>query len=145
MQQSREERNLFPRVVEQSNFHPLLFCQKESNQDTAMPLFVHISRVRFCCHWSINPLTLFLHLAVLVVRKPTTNIEDCLYCELIPYPLSLSKGGATITEMKNSTLNKFLWEEVRHSGSTESKSVLDGGALVWSCNWSKEDTFSKIF
>ena len=42
-------------------------------------------------------------------------------------------------------VKKFLLEGVRLSGSTESKAVVEGGVLLWSCNWSKGDTFSKIF
>ena len=43
------------------------------------------------------------------------------------------------------SLNDFLLEGVRPSERTDSKVVVDEGELLWSCIWSKKDTFSKIF
>ena len=42
-------------------------------------------------------------------------------------------------------LKNFLLEGVRPGENTDSKVVVDGGALLWSRNWSKGDTFSRIF
>ena len=49
------------------------------------------------------------------------------------------------TGKSKSTLKNFLSEGVRPTESSDSKVVEDGGALLWSCNWSKGDTFSKLF
>ena len=129
-------------IQDLSNNQVFTACSfKRKNQYIAKLLFVHISRARFCCHWFINT---FLHLVVLVDWKPDTEIEDYFYYELTPYPLSLFKGGVMRTGKNKPSLNNFLLEGVRPSERTDSKVVVDEGALLWSCIWSKKDTFSKI-
>ena len=84
-------------------------------------------------------------MVVLVDWKPDTEIEDCFYYELTPYPLSRFKEGATRAGKSKSTVKNLLLEEVRLSKSTDSEVVVDGGAFLWSWNWSKGNTLSKIF
>ena len=56
---------------------------------------------------SINPVTLFLRLIVVVDRMPESEIEDYLYYELSPYPMSLFKNGTMGTATK-AKLKNFL-------------------------------------
>lgn len=56
---------------------------KRKNQvKTLQSLYSFISVEQDCV--SIYPLTLMLHLVVLVDRKPDTGSEDCFYFELTP-------------------------------------------------------------
>ena len=50
---------------------------------------------------SIDPLTLFLRLALAIERKPETEIDSYFYYELTPYPTSLFAGGKMSVEQGN--------------------------------------------
>jgi 5'-3' exonuclease len=94
---------------------------------------------------SIDPLTLFLRLAVAIERKPETEIESYFYYELTPYPTSLFVGGKMRVAQK-ATLKNHLIKKVLHSTQESSgKVVADGGALLWLCNWQKNEKFRTIF
>ena len=47
---------------------------------------------------SIDPLMLFLRLAVAIQRKPGTEIDSYFYYDLTPYPTSLFAGGKMSVE-----------------------------------------------
>ena len=49
------------------------------------------------------------------------------------------------TKKNKSTLKIFLLEGVKPSENTDSEIIANGGALLWSCNWTKGENFSKIF
>ena len=93
---------------------------------------------------SIDPLTLFLLLIVLVERKPEKEIADYFNYELSPYPMSLFKDGVMRTAQK-SKMKHFLLDGVSPVESQEAVRVADGGALLWCCDWKKGEPFKTIF
>lgn len=93
---------------------------------------------------SIDPLTLFLRLIVLVERKPEKEIVDYFNYELSPYPMSLFKDGVMRTAQK-SKLKQFLLDGVSPVESQGTVRVADGGALLWCCDWKKGESFNVIF
>ena len=80
---------------------------------------------------AIDPLTLFLRLAVLVDRKPKGEIKNCFYYELTPYPTALFRDSLMRTAKNKSTLKNVLLEEVKPTENTESEIVANGGALLF--------------
>ena len=94
---------------------------------------------------SIDPLTLFLRLVLAVERKPETEIESYFYYELTPYPTSLFAGGVMRPAKNKATLKNHLLEQIAPREVSDGKIVADGGALLWCCNWTKHEKFSKIF
>ena len=89
-------------------------------------------------------LILFL-LLVLVDRKLKVEIESCFYHELTPYPTTLYKDGEMRTTKNKSVLKYFHLEEVKPTENTDSGIIVDEGALLQPCNWTKGEKFSKIF
>ena len=94
---------------------------------------------------TIDPVTLFLRLVVLVDGKAEVEIENCFYYELTPYTTALFKDSVMRTAKNKSPLKNFLLERVKPSENTESENVTDGGTLLWLHNWKKGEKFSKIF
>ena len=93
---------------------------------------------------TIDPLTLFLSLIVLIERKHEKEIVHYFRYELSPYPMSLFKDGVMRTAQK-SKLKLFLLEGVCPVETQQATRVVDGGALLWCCDWRKEETFKIIF
>ena len=93
---------------------------------------------------SVDPLTLFLRLIVLVERKPEKEIIEYFNYELSPYPMSLFKDGVMRTAAK-SALKPFLRNGISPVEVPETVRVVDGGALLWCCDWKKDETFDVIF
>ena len=44
-----------------------------------------------------------------------------------------------------STLKNYLLDTVKPMENAAGKIVADGGALLWYCNWTKNEKFSTIF
>ena len=95
---------------------------------------------------SINPLTLFLRLIVVVDRKPENETEDYFSYKLSPYPMSLFKDGA-MTPAAKSNLKNFLLKDVSPSEPLPGtfKTIADGGAFLWCYKWKENDLFGDIF
>ena len=87
---------------------------------------------------TIDPITLFLCLFVAVQRKPENEINYFNY-ELTPYSMSLFKDGKMCSTKKSALKN------VKEADPTESTRIIDGGALLWCCDWKNDETFEKIF
>ena len=94
---------------------------------------------------SIDPLTLFLRLIVVVDRKPENETEDYFSYELSPYPMSLFKDGAMRPSAK-SKLKNFLLKDVSPSEPLLGtfKTIANGGAFLWCCKWKENDLFEDI-
>ena len=94
---------------------------------------------------TIDPLTLFLRLLVAVERKPENEIANYFNYELIPHPMSLFKDG-NMCSTKKSALKTFLLKNVGRleADPTESTRIIDGGALLWYCDWKRNETLDKI-
>ena len=82
---------------------------------------------------TIDPLTLFLSLLVVVERKPENEIANYFSYELTAYSMSLFKDGK-MCSTKKSALKTFLLKNVKETDSTESTRTIDGGALLLCCN-----------
>ena len=93
---------------------------------------------------TIDPLTLFLRLIILVEKKPEKEIVDYFRYELSPYPMSLFKDGVMRSGQKSS-LKQFLLKNVNPMETRQTVRIADGGALLWCCDWKKDDTFLSIF
>ena len=95
---------------------------------------------------TIDPLTLFLRLVVAIDRRPENEIEDYIYYELSPYPMSLFKSGimrsASKAQLKALLLKGTLPYEPLPDTFT---SIGDGGVFLWCCNWKKNELFGDIF
>ena len=92
---------------------------------------------------TIDPLTLFLRLLVVVERKPENEIVNYFNYELTHYPMSLFKDGK-MCSTKKSALKTFLLKNVKETDLTEPARIIDGGALLWCCDWKRNETFEKI-
>ena len=93
---------------------------------------------------TIDPLTLFLRLVVVVERKPEDEIADYFKYELSPYPMSLFKDGIMRSAQK-AKLKSFLLQDVPKIDQAGSKSIADGGAFLWCCDWKRNELFENIF
>ena len=93
---------------------------------------------------SIDPLTLFLRLVVVVERQPENEIADYFHYELSPYPMSLFKDGVMRTAQK-SKLKSHILDKVKATQEPVSIKIADGGALLWCCDWKKNEQFCEIF
>ena len=93
---------------------------------------------------TIDPLTLFLRLLVVVERKPENEIANYFNYELTPYPMTLFQDGGNMCSSKKSALKTFLLKNVKEADPTESTRIIDGGALLWCCGWKRNETFEKI-
>ena len=82
---------------------------------------------------TIDPLTLFLRLLVVVETKPENEIANYFNYELTPYPMSLFKDGKMYST-KKSALKTLLLKNVKETDPTESTRIIDGGALLWCCD-----------
>ena len=78
---------------------------------------------------TIDPLTLSLHLALVVERKAEAEMENYFYDELTPYPKSLFKDGAMRAPKNKAKLKNYLLEGNITSESSDCIRVSDGGAL----------------
>ena len=92
---------------------------------------------------TIDPLTLFLGLLVVVERKLENEIANYFNYELTPYPMSLFKDGK-MCSTKKSALKTFLLKNVKEADRTESTKIIDGGAFLWCCEWERNESFEKI-
>ena len=93
---------------------------------------------------TIDPLTLFLRLIVIVERKPENKIINYFNYELSPYPMSSFKDGM----MPSSQMSKpktFLLKDIPSVTPIVTTRIADSGALLWYCNWKKNDEFFSIF
>ena len=95
---------------------------------------------------TIDPLTLFLRLVVMVERKPDEEITNYFEYELCPYPMSLFKDGVMRSSQK-SKLKSYLLanSSTIDKDQDETIKIADGGALLWCCNWKKNQSFQSIF
>lgn len=93
---------------------------------------------------TIDPLTLFLRLIVLIERKPEEEIVNYFEYELSPYPMSLFKDGVMRTAQK-SALKSYLKANIEKTQPVTSVRIADGGALLWCIDWKKNETFQTIF
>ena len=91
---------------------------------------------------TINPITLFLRLFVVVERKPENKIANSFSYESTPYPMSLFKDGK-MCSTKKPALKTFLLKNVKEADPTESTRITDGDALLWCCNWKRNETSEK--
>lgn len=93
---------------------------------------------------TIDPLTLFLRLVVMVERKPDQEVINYFEYELCPYPMSLFKDGVMRSSQK-SKLKSFMVSNISSiEDKPETKKIADGGALMWCCNWKKNQSFETI-
>ena len=92
---------------------------------------------------TIDPLTLFLRLFVVVERKLENEIANYCNYELTPYPMLLLKDGK-MSPTKKYALKTFLLKNVKETYLTKSTRIIDGGALFWCCNWKRKETFEEI-
>ena len=92
----------------------------------------------------VNPLTLFLRLAFAIERREEKEMESYFHFELTPYPTSLFKAGVMRPADNKSTLKTHLLKSVEAATFVEGGSIADGGALLWSVKWSKNEDFSEI-
>ena len=92
---------------------------------------------------TIDPLTLFLRLIVLVERKPENEIVDHFRYEMAPYPMALFKDGIMRTA-KKSKLKQLLMKSVNFVEAPQTVRIVDGSALLWCCDWKKDETFEII-
>ena len=60
------------------------------------------------------------------------------------YPMVLFKDG-TIRTTKKSKLKQLLMESVNSVEAPQTGHIADGGALLWCCDWKKDETFEIIF
>lgn len=93
---------------------------------------------------TIDPLILFLRLVVVIERKPENEIADYFFYELSPYPMSLFKDGVLRTAQK-SKLKSYILDKVEMTKEPDSTKIIDGGALLWCCDWKKSEKFHEIF
>ena len=93
---------------------------------------------------TIDPRTLFLRLIVLVERKPENEIVDHFRYEMAPYPMALFKDGIMRTA-KKSKLKQLLMESVNFVEAPQTVRIVYGSALLWCCDWKKDETFEIIF
>ena len=95
----------------------------------------------------VNPLTLFLRLVTLVDRQSEKDISDCFQYELTSHPMSLFKNNdmreAAKCKLKNELVKNV--DEAQNNGDLQNEyRVLDGGALLWVCDWKKGEKFEII-
>ena len=93
---------------------------------------------------TIDPLTLFLRLIVMVEKKTENEIVDYFNYELSPYPMSLFKEGIMRSAQK-SKLKQFLLKTVNPTDAPQTTRIADGGALLWCCDWKRNELFATIF
>ena len=96
----------------------------------------------------INPLTLFLRLVTVVDRKPQQEIANFFSYELSSFPMSLFKNGFMRPPSKKSSLKEALVKdivELKPDYIKHHNKVLDGGALLWACDWKKGELYGNIF
>ena len=79
---------------------------------------------------TIDPLTLFLCLFVVIERKSANEIANYFNYELTPYPMSLF-NDEKMCSTKKSTLKTSLLKNVKETDPTEPTRIIDGGALLW--------------
>ena len=91
---------------------------------------------------AIDPLTLFLRLVVVGEGKPESEIADYFHYELSP--LSLFKDGVMRTAQK-SKLKTYILNKAQPTQQPASTKIIDGGALLWCCDWKKNEQFHLIF
>ena len=63
---------------------------------------------------------------------------------MAPYPKALFKDGIMRTA-KKSKLKQLLMESVNSLEAPQTVRIFDGGALLWCCEWKKDETFEIIF
>ena len=78
---------------------------------------------------TIDPLTLFIHLIVLVERKRQNETVDHFRYEMAPYPMALFKDGIMRTA-KKSKLKQLLMENVNSVEAPQTVRIVDGGTLL---------------
>ena len=95
---------------------------------------------------TIDPLTLtlFLRLIVLVESKPENEIIDHFGYKMAPYPMALFKDGIMCTA-KKSKRKQLLMESLNYVEAPQTVRIVDGSALLWCCDWKKDETFEIIF
>ena len=94
---------------------------------------------------TIDPLALFLCLALVAERKPEAEMENYFYYGPTPYPTSLFKDGAKRIPKNKAKLKNYLLQDNITSKGSDCIRVTDGGALLWSWNCSINENFRKIF
>ena len=76
--------------------------------------------------------------------KPENEIADHFRYKMAPYPMALFKDGIMCTA-KKSKLKQFLMESLNSVEAPQTVRIVDGGALLWCCDWKKDETFEIIF
>ena len=72
---------------------------------------------------TIDPLTLFLHMALVVERNTKAKIENYFYYQLTPYPTSWFKDYAMRTPKNKAKLKNYLPESNIISEGSEWRSI----------------------
>lgn len=72
-------------------------------------------------------------------------MENYFYYGLTPYPTSLFKDAAKRIPKNRAKLKNYLLQDNITSKGSDCIRVTDGGALLWSWNWSINENFRKIF
>ena len=94
---------------------------------------------------TIDPLTLFIHLIVLVERKRQNETVDHFRYEMAPYPMALFKDGIMRTA-KKSKLKQLLMENVNSVEAPQTVRIVDGGTLLWlEKGWDIQKNIQDIF
>ena len=94
---------------------------------------------------SVDRLTLFLSLSVIVEKKPEKEIEDYFYYELTSFPMSLFKDGLMRSAQKHKLKNYLTRRILPMPYAPNSFRIADGGALLYCCDWNKGEIFDNIF
>ena len=63
---------------------------------------------------------------------------------MAPYPMALFKDRI-IRTAKKSKLKQLFMESVNYVEAPQTRRIVDGGALLWCCDWKKDETFEIIF
>ena len=93
----------------------------------------------------INPTTLFLRLVSVIHRQPNIKSSSYFDYELATYPLSLFKDGVMRQPAKYK-LKEHVLKNVPVSDCDRgvTRTIMDGGAFLWCCNWNKGEKFCDI-
>lgn len=85
-----------------------------------------------------------MRLIVIVEKEPDDEIANYFQYELSPYPMSLFKDGIMRDPAKSKLKSHLLQNVEKVQSPLGTKSVVDGGALLWCCNWKFNESFADI-
>lgn len=80
----------------------------------------------------------------MIERKPDEEIDKYVEYELSSFPMSLFVDGCMRSSQK-AKLKSFLLKDVSDVDIEEGNviNIVDGGALLWCCNWKKKHIFPR--